>query len=152
MENMPLLMDSGCNILKTSFNTIGSYKASNATTIIGEIVGSTFIVVGLLCCICCLCRRNKHAIKAKQLKLSNQTTQTVETYSYVPPIQYPLNITNDIQNNVNIPTETNTFKQQLHFPKPNYTHDYSTQPLQFYSYDVSSYHNYTPPQPSAPPS
>lgn len=129
--NMPLLMDSGCNLLvATGSSHIGSYKASNTSAIIGGFIGGLLLLIGLCICGCCLCKRWKLASQNNQ----NDVNSPPSAY-HAPLVPYPMYISYSSPPTI----------QQTHYYPTYVPHYYETQE----GYNVAPVPS--APVPSAPP-
>ena len=66
MENIPIIMGAGCNVLHSQYVTVGSYDATNLSVLIGSITGGAITVI--LLCVVCLCIRYNRKRNTKIVK------------------------------------------------------------------------------------
>lgn len=145
--NMPLLMDSGCNVLIGDYSSrFGSYRASNTSAIIGGIVGGVVLLIGVCVCSCCLCRR--FYAQQRLAQDPKPPVNDVATNTYNPPVPYLTNATYSAP-----PTIQQPYYYASNVP------DYTQGSAQVYpNYQQQPYYpTYYPqyvqaPPPSAPPS
>jgi hypothetical protein len=90
-QQMQLLVDRGCNtLIAENANTIGSYRASNISAVIGSVVGGIVFVIGLSVCLCCFCKKRRQ----QQQQQGDPIALPDQGQAYVVPLPYLTNQNN----------------------------------------------------------
>lgn len=155
-QQMQLLVDRGCNtLIAENANTIGSYRASNVSAVIGSVVGGIVFIIGLAICLCCFCKKRR---QQQQQQLGGDPIALPDQgQAYVVPLPYLTNQNNSSPPNIQPHYYQNQYTQgqsQPYYPtyiptaQPYYT---PTVPPTASTAVQGQQYYYPPPPPPPPP-